>query len=74
VKDDAATVPASWPLQDIVITNIVWCMAYRREAWGGSFIAQYSCNSTATVWVGNADADGEGQEKYDSLVQKKTLK
>jgi len=21
----------SWPLQDIVITNIVWCMAFTRE-------------------------------------------
>jgi len=37
-------------LQDIVITNIVWCMAYTREVEGGSYIAQYSCNSIATLW------------------------
>jgi len=30
-----------WPLHDIVITNIVWCMAYQREVeGGGSYIAQ----------------------------------
>jgi len=30
----------SWPLHDIVITNIVWCMAYQREFEGGSYIAE----------------------------------
>jgi len=24
-----------WPLQDIVITNIVWCIAYKREVGSG---------------------------------------
>jgi len=24
-----------WPLHDIVIANIVWCMAYKREVVGG---------------------------------------
>jgi len=24
-----------WPLHDIVIANIVWCMAYKREVGGG---------------------------------------
>jgi len=25
----------TWPLLDISITNIVWCMAYKREVVGG---------------------------------------
>jgi len=29
-----------WPLHDIATTNIVWCMAYKGEVEGGSFIAQ----------------------------------
>ena len=28
-----------WPLQDIPITNIVWCMAYKRGVGGASYIA-----------------------------------
>jgi len=30
----------AWPLHDIAIPNIVWCMAYQREVEGGSCIAQ----------------------------------
>jgi len=26
---------AAWPLHDTVITNIVWCMAYKQEVGGG---------------------------------------
>ena len=26
---------AAWPLQDIAIANIVWCMAYKRGVGGG---------------------------------------
>jgi len=26
---------AGWPLHDVVIANIVWCMAYTREVKGG---------------------------------------
>jgi len=29
-----------WPLQDIAITNIVWCMAYTRGVGRGAYIAQ----------------------------------
>jgi len=29
-----------WPLHDIAITNIVWCMAYTRGVGGASYIAQ----------------------------------
>jgi len=28
-----------WPLHDIVITNIVWCMPYKREVEEGSYLA-----------------------------------
>lgn len=31
---------ACWPLDDIVITNNVWCMAFQREVEGGAYIAQ----------------------------------
>jgi len=37
-----------WPLHDIVITNIVWCMTYKRE---GSYTAQSSSNSIAPGWA-----------------------
>jgi len=37
--------PTPWPLQDIVITNIVWCMAYTREVGGGGMLP----NSCAIV-------------------------
>ena len=30
----------NWPLQDIVITNILWCMVHTREVGGGSYTAQ----------------------------------
>jgi len=30
----------TWPLHDIVSSNIVWCMPYEREFEGGSYIAQ----------------------------------
>jgi len=30
----------TWPLHDIVITNIIWSIAYTREVEGGSYIAQ----------------------------------
>jgi len=36
-----------WPLHDIAIANIVWCMAYNRGAVGGLHIAHWSCNSIA---------------------------
>jgi len=26
---------AHWPLHDIVITDIVWCIVYKREVEGG---------------------------------------
>ena len=51
----------SWPLHDIVITNIVRCMAYTREVRGGvvycSIVVQSDCNS-----VGNASGPEEGKD------------
>ena len=40
-----------WPLHDIIITNIIWCMSYKREVEGGLYIARWLCNSIATVWA-----------------------
>ena len=36
-----------WPLHDIVITNNVWAMSYKRGVGGGAYIAQWACNSIA---------------------------
>ena len=33
-----------WPLHDIVITNLVRCIAYKREVEGGSYIAPIVLN------------------------------
>jgi len=30
----------NWPVHDIAITNIVWCMAYQKGVEGASYIAQ----------------------------------
>ena len=35
-----STPVATWPLHDIAITNIEWCMAYKRRFGEGSCIAQ----------------------------------
>jgi len=34
-----------WPLHDILVTNSVWCMAYKRGVWGGRILP----NSRAIV-------------------------
>ena len=39
----------SWPLHDIAITNIVWCIAYKGRVGGGAYIAQWLCISIAIV-------------------------
>jgi len=31
----------AWPLHDIAITNIVWCVAHERGVGGGACIARY---------------------------------
>jgi len=38
-----------WPIHDIAIINIIWCMAYKGRVGGGAYIAQWACNSTA-IW------------------------
>jgi len=43
-------VQLSWPLHDISITSIVWCMTCQRGVGGGgAYIAQWPCNSIAIV-------------------------
>jgi len=32
--------PTCWPLHDLVITNVVWCRAYKREVKGGLYNVQ----------------------------------
>ena len=57
---DGATDKAlgGWPLHDLVITNIVWCIAYKREVARGviycPIIVQLYCTR-----VGNAGGRGE---------------
>jgi len=36
---------------DIVITNMIWCMTYKREVEGGSYLAQLPWYSIATLWA-----------------------
>jgi len=35
--------PEDWPLHDIVIANIVWCIAYKGGIGGGAYIAKWAC-------------------------------
>jgi len=46
---------ANTPLPLHNITNIVWCDAYKGEVEEGSYIAQESRNSIATVWPMQVD-------------------
>jgi len=39
--------PFLWPLHDIAIPNIVWCMAYKGRVGDWAYIARCSCNSIA---------------------------
>ena len=39
------------PLHDIVITNTVWCMAYKFQSGRGVIYCTKSRNSIALVWV-----------------------
>ena len=43
--------PSTWPLHDIAITNIVWCMAHKRGVGGRSCVSQSDCSSIAIVWA-----------------------
>ena len=49
-----------WLLHDIVITNIVWCMAYKGRVGGRSYIAQKLRNRVAVVWVLQMGGGGKG--------------
>jgi len=41
----------SWPVYNIAIIDIVWCIAYTRGVRRGASLAQQSCNTIATVRV-----------------------
>jgi len=45
MPDVFCSADARWPLHDIAIANIVWCMAFKGGVGGGACIAQWSCNS-----------------------------
>ena len=47
-----------WPLHDIAVANIVWCMAYTREVGGGIVYCPIVGQSYCTN-IGNADGRGE---------------
>ena len=53
---------SSWPLHDIVMTNMVWCIAYKREFGGGVvyclIIGQWYCNSEGNAGEGGGDKRG----------------
>jgi len=56
-----------WPLHDIAIANIVWCIAYKRGVRTGgvycAVVGQYICNSVCIT-------GGGGQINDDWLVRK----
>jgi len=47
-----------WPLHDIVLTNIVWCIAYKREVGSGVVYYPIIVQSCCTR-VGSAGGRGE---------------
>ena len=58
-----------WPLHDIVITNILWCVAYKGRVGGRMYMAHKSRNCIAVVWVTRMGGVNEG--KVDSCTHKK---
>jgi len=50
---------ATWPLHDIAITNILWCMAYKRGFGGGgvycAMVVQQYCSSARAMQVGGGN-------------------
>ena len=61
-----STRTATWPLHDIAISNIVWCMAFKGRVGGRACIAQWLCNSIA---IGHGFASGVGGYKDDGHPQ-----
>ena len=49
---------ATWPLHDIAITDIVWCIAYKRESGGEVVYSPIIVQSYCTR-VGNAGGGNE---------------
>jgi len=65
---EAKSVPSeSWPLQNIVITNIIWCIAYKLEFGGGVVYCPITVQSYCTR-VGNAGKRGGDERMVDSCT------
>jgi len=73
-RDDsvAARQRRTWPLHDIVITNIIWCISQKRGVGVGSYIAQSSCDSIAIEWA--MQADRMNKRSIDSCTKAPKLK
>ena len=65
-KAEKSEVCIYWLLHDIVITTIVWCMAYKRRVERGSFTARQLCNSIATGWA--IQMGGRNKRRFDSCT------
>jgi len=50
------------------MTNIVQCKPYKGEVEVGSYIAQQSCNSFATVWPMQVQVGGKNERTIDSCT------
>jgi len=66
VQGELTSTGDPWPLHDIAITNISWCMAQKGAVGKRAYIAQWSCNSIA---IGKALQVEGGQYKDDGLPQ-----
>jgi len=60
------SITAPWPLHDIAIINVVWCMAYKGRVGDGAYVAQWACDSIA---IGSVLQVGGWKEKDDRLPQ-----
>ena len=66
--DEVRVNPTYWPLHDIVITNIVWCMAYKGRVGGRICMEQDFRNGIAVVWVMRMGGGDKGM--IDSCTHK----
>jgi len=55
-----------WPLHDIVITDIVWCIAYKREVGRGVLYSPVIVNSIAPGWA--MQVGGGNERMVDSCT------
>jgi len=61
-----------WPVHDLVVTNNVWCMAYKWEVEGGLYTARCAivvqCNAYWCNSVSNAGGRGRNERRFDSCT------